>query len=326
VPLPFALPTASRALAAVTPAARRLGAEAAAAAARVLGQVLEREVAIRGWPAVGPPSPRAATSRLCVELAALPAVGCLEVEAALAARLLDLLAGGEGASPAATRLTPLEESALELFCLLALDGACAVPGVEPALGPRLSRQPPPPPGGALGLELELEAGPVRGRARLLLPAEAVRAAGGEPDPAASPLRLPASLRRGSVSLLPGELEGLAPGDAVLVDAPPGERTALVLPGGFRAEGILAPDGLHVEETTMSVRCAQVPVTLEVELCRVELSLGELARLAPGAVVPLPVDRRGEVALRAGDRAVARGELVELDGAIAVRIASLEGEP
>ncbi len=67
------------------------------------------------------------------------------------------------------------------------------------------------------------------------------------------------------------------------------------------------------------------MTLEVELCRLELTLAELARLEPGAVLSLALDRRGHVTLRAGDRAVARGELVDLEGAVGVRIIALEVE-
>lgn len=74
---------------------------------------------------------------------------------------------------------------------------------------------------------------------------------------------------------------------------------------------------------MPERPAQLPITLEVELARLELSVGELARLEPGGVLTLPVDRRGLVTLRAGERPFARGELVDLDGAVGVRILSVE---
>jgi type III secretion system YscQ/HrcQ family protein len=82
----------------------------------------------------------------------------------------------------------------------------------------------------------------------------------------------------------------------------------------------------VEETIMSGRHAQLPVMLEVELARVEVPLAELARLEPGAVLPLAIDRRGLVTLRAGERALARGELVDVEGAVGVRIVSLEIAP
>lgn len=77
---------------------------------------------------------------------------------------------------------------------------------------------------------------------------------------------------------------------------------------------------------MTDRNAQLPVTLEVELARVEITLADLSRLEPGMALPLGVDRRGLVTIRAGERPVARGELVDLDGAVGVRILSLEVGP
>ena len=61
------------------------------------------------------------------------------------------------------------------------------------------------------------------------------------------------------------------------------------------------------------------VTLEVEIARVPVTLADLARLEPGATLPLPVGRGGLVLLRVGDRAVGRGELVDVEGAVGVRI-------
>jgi len=68
--------------------------------------------------------------------------------------------------------------------------------------------------------------------------------------------------------------------------------------------------------------ALLPVRLEVELARVEVTLADVARLEPGAALPLSIDRRGLVTLRVGERAIARGELVDVDGAVGVRILSL----
>ena len=107
---------------------------------------------------------------------------------------------------------------------------------------------------------------------------------------------------------------------------PAEPAALVFPGGLRANGRLDGEGFHVEETVMTTRLAQIPLTLEVELARVDVPLGDLARLEAGAVLPLGIDRRGLVTLRAGERALARGELVDVDGAVGVRILSLEVTP
>jgi len=328
VPLPFDLPRLSDGYSALSSSARRIGAEAAAAAAQALAEVLETDVEIFGRPVPGPAWPRTPAVRLALELPAVPAVAVLEADPALVVRLVDRLAGGDGARdvPAASTLTPLEQATLELLVLLAVDGACAVRQVDEALAPRLTRATPPEADGALAIELELRAGADRGRARVLLPAGAVRALSGPPDLAQARLPVSASIRQGTVALLPEELEALEAGDVLLLRDAKGSGAALVLPGGFRAAGALDPEGLHVEELSMSVRTPQIPITLDVELCRVEVTLAELARLEPGAVLPLAIDRRGQVTLRAGDRAVARGELVEVDGAVGIRIEALEVEP
>jgi type III secretion protein Q len=328
VSLPFDLPAISRAFADLTPGARATGAQAAAAAARSLAALLGRDVRIEGRPVPAVPAVRASVARVALELPALPAQAALEVEPALVVRLVDLLAGGAGACEGATALTPLEAAALELFVLAALEGACSVAAVEEALAPRLARVASPDVPAPLAVEIDVAAGEVTGRARLLVPLAGVRAPRGVP--AAGPARalgIAASLRSGTAPLLPGELDALGPGDVVVVDPAAGGAEDLVLPGGLRARGRRDGDGtFRVEEIAMTERHLQLPIALEVELARVEIPLAELARLEPGAAIPLPIDRRGLVTLRSGERAVARGELVELDGAIGVRILSLEVSP
>ena len=328
MPLPFDLPALSGGFAALTPAARETGAQVAAAAAGALSALLGRELSVRARACAGAPAPRAVAARLAIDLTAVPATALLEVDPSLVVALVDALAGGPGAMSAATALTAIEASALELFALAALDGACSVGAVEDALAPRLSR------GGAepsspLALELAVEAGPIAGRARLLVPAAALRALADldrVPSGPAPGLRLTGSVRSGRASLSEEELDALAPGDVVLLD-PPGERAdALVLPGGARFAGRLADGALHVDEVVMAERNAQLPVRLEVELARVEVTLAELARLEPGGALPLGIDRRGLVTLRVGDRVIARGELVDVEGAVGVRILSLEVGP
>lgn len=327
MPLPFALASVSRGYAALSPSIRRVGRDVAAATAAALHQVLKTPVAVSGRPSPGVSWPRTPAARLAIDLTEIPALATLEVEPALVVRLLDRLAGGEGAVIGAASLTPLEQAAFELLALAAVEGACEVPGLDRLLAPRLGRELPEDAAeGVLGVEVDVAAGEVHGRARLLVPEAALRMLDAAAERADSPLQLPASIRRGTTSLLPEELEALEPGDVLLVQDPADGREALVLPGGFRATGRLGPDGFHVEETDMTGRTSQIPITLEVELCRVEVPLGELARLEPGAILPLAVDRRGQVTLRAGDRAVAHGELVEVEGAIGVRIAALEAAP
>lgn len=322
--LPFDLPAHSRGLAELSAAARATGAAAAEGAARSLSTLLAREVSLRARVVPGAPPPRAPAARVALHLAAVPAHALLEIEPALVVRLVDLLAGGPGAADGATELTPVETAALELLALAAVDGACGVAAVEEALAPRLAR-------GAqegplsLAVELDVAAGGVSGRARLLLPTGALRALRGPPpdDAPGLAIAIRASLRCGTAELLPDELEALEPGDVVVLAPARDGEEALVLPGGVRVRGRRDDDGFHVEEVVMTERNAQLPVTLEVELARVDVPLGELARLEPGAVLPLGLDRRGLVTLRAGERAIARGELVDLDGAVGVRVLSVE---
>ena len=322
---PFDLPALSAGFAALTPAARATGVRAADSAAAALGALLGREVALRARACPGAPTPRAVAVRVALDLAALPGAALLEVEPGVVVALVAELAGGPAARDA-TALTPIESAALELFALAAVDGACAIAEVEAALAPRLSRGTAGPPS-ALAVELEIATGAISGRARLLLPPAAVRALRGAP-PAGPLLAVPvrASVRSGGAPLAPEELDALAPGDVVLLDPPGTARDAVVLPGGARLAGRLVDGSLHVEEVVMHERTAQLPVRLEVELAQVEVPLAEIARLEPGAALPLGLDRRGLVTLRVGERAVARGELVDVDGAVGVRILSVEVRP
>jgi type III secretion protein Q len=68
----------------------------------------------------------------------------------------------------------------------------------------------------------------------------------------------------------------------------------------------------------------LPVRLVFELGRVELSLGELQRLAPGALVPLgrPVDEPLDI--MANGRRLGRGTLVQIGESLGVRIVSIAG--
>jgi type III secretion protein Q len=326
MPLPFDLPALSRGFAELTPGARSAGHEIAAAASRALGAILGCDVVISARALPGRAAPGAAVARVALDLGALPGSAVLDVDAALVVALVDRLAGGAGAAASATALTPVEASALELFALAALDGACGVAGIEERLAPRLARaivEPASP----LVVELVVDAGGSRGRARLLVAPAAVRALRGDGAPAApaAAAPVPASVRASSVALSDDERAALACGDVIVLDGP-AEPVALVFPGGLRAAGRLADGAFHVEEAKMTDRQAQVPVTLEVELARVDVPLGELARLEPGAALPLAIDRRGLVTLRVGERLFGRGELVDVDGAVGVRILSLEVMP
>ncbi len=66
----------------------------------------------------------------------------------------------------------------------------------------------------------------------------------------------------------------------------------------------------------------VPVTLTVELGRVNLTLTRLADLKPGDVIELSRHSRAPVELTSGGRLVARGELILIDTELGVRVTSV----
>lgn len=67
---------------------------------------------------------------------------------------------------------------------------------------------------------------------------------------------------------------------------------------------------------------EIPVTLTVELGRVNLTLSRLADLKPGDVIELGRHSREPVELTSGGRLVARGELVLIDTELGVRVTSV----
>jgi type III secretion protein Q len=181
------------------------------------------------------------------------------------------------------------------------------------------------------VELTITAADTQGRALLLLPRQALRAlsrAVDLPDQLGS-VAVAASLRNGSATLAASEAAALGPGDVVILDAAPGDAAALLLPGGLRALGRLEGDSLEVREVDVAdpdLGAGDLPVVLDVELASVPVPLRDIARIAPGAVLLLGLDRDGQVTLRIGERAVARGELVDVDGSVGVRVLAMEPSP
>ncbi len=321
--LPFDLPPITRGYAELTRQAAAAGARAAGIAAAGLRERLGLDVRLSGSALSGRGAPGAGCARLAFDLPALPGSAFLEVDAALVARAVDLLAGGDGGVPGASALTPVEASMLDLMALAALDGLAGDEEIERALSPRLSRDGAGPEG-PLAIALDVAIGPVRGRGRVLLPAAAARAFRGRAElpEAFAGVAVTGSLRSGNSRASDDDLASLAGGDVLLLDEAPSAVGCLVVAGGLRASGRIEDDAFHVEEMPMTEHAAAATLTLEVELARFPITLAELSRLEPGAALPIPVGRRGLVTLRLGERAVAKGELVDIDGAVGVRVLSL----
>ena len=68
--------------------------------------------------------------------------------------------------------------------------------------------------------------------------------------------------------------------------------------------------------------AEIPATLVVELGRASLPLAQLARLQAGELIELDRDPREPVELTCNGRLVARGELVQIDDRLGVRLTSV----
>jgi type III secretion protein Q len=320
MPLPFVTPVISRGFASLTPAARETGRRAAASASRALSELLGTEVAVTGRPVPMPAAPAPGTTSVTFSLESLPGAAALEIDVRLLARAVERLAGASPRTPGALAASEIEQGLLELIALAAVD-ATRSPEAD-ALVPRLAAAGVPE-SDALAVALDLSVGEDRGRGRLLLPAAAVAALGGPPELAdgIAALPIPASLREGTSSLTQEELAALCPGDVLLLDEGT-PHAEVVLPGGLALCGHVEGGHLSVEEIHMTETQASYPITLAVEIARVTVTLGELARLEPGAGLPLAVTKEGTVVLRAGERAIARGQLVEIDGALGVRLTQI----
>jgi len=322
--LPFPVPAISSGFARLTPAANQAGRRAAASASAALSELLRLDVTVSGRavPAPAGSAVGVTTVQICFE--SLPGTATLEVETRILARTVERLGGSPPRTPGALAASEVEQSLLDLIALAALDGMRSAEVGR--LVPRLAA------GGATGSDalvvaLEITVGEDRSRGRLLLPAEAVAALGGEselPD-AIADLAVTCSFRQGTTSLTADDLAALAPGDVLLLDEGT-PRCEVVLPGGLALRGNTEGEQLRVEEIRMTETQASYPITLAVEIARVSLTLGELARLEPGAALPLGLAKDGAVVLRAGEHCIARGQLVDVDGALGVRLMQLGDRP
>jgi type III secretion protein Q len=323
------MPRVGRGQAEVDAAVRAIGVRAARLAADALSETLGVEVRVEGQLLPGRASLGAA-STVPLDLPRLPGSALLAVECGLAVALADRLAGGPGDRRLASSLSPAEGVVLDLLALAAIDATSSLPEVAAALSPRLGGDEAEP-HDPVAVDLRVVAGGICGRALLVLPPEAVRALRRSPElpEALADARVAGSLRSGGTRVDRAELDQVEPGDVVLLDEPPGERAAFAWPGGGRAVGRLAPGGLEVEEVDvarMTPAASGAPILLEVDLGPAAVTLGDLARLEPGGVLPLGIDRSGRVRLRLGERVLGVGTLVDVDGEVGVRLSSLGDAP
>jgi len=201
-------------------------------------------------------------------------------------------------------------------------------------------------------------GEVAGSIRLWLPESILARLGAAPPPAIEPGPSHAALaatwhaEAGTITLVRG-LSRLKPGAVLPIDgmalrgtvATPEGPIALAcrdrdgrswfdveaVPNGSGARVTLRSalhreptprEPLAVNPTPTTAGPADVPVTLVVELGRVNLALSRLADLKPGDVVELGRHSREPVELTSNGKLVARGELVQIDTELGVRVTNV----
>ncbi|WP_228564850.1 type III secretion system cytoplasmic ring protein SctQ [Myxococcus sp. AB036A] len=294
-----------------------------------------------------------------LELSAVGGTAVLELEPALAFMGLERIAGAGQRPGVVTELARLEEATLAYVLLVALSAVRAAGGAYPWLGPRLvgvtmsrsdvvARLDPREP--LVGIEVMVSVGESRAGARLLLPSQVVQtvfqALPVERAPGIAPEVLAASLEArclvGQTPLPANALDALVVGDVVVFEGVRKQAGQLFGPGrlvtrGFALSGDFLAEGFSLtraqgrgipQESDMVAVNKQeegmppLPVDVEIELTRVMIPLSELAALKPGALLPLHINASEPVVLRVGDRAVARAELVEIEGEVGARVLAL----
>jgi type III secretion protein Q len=294
-----------------------------------------------------------------LDLSATGGCAVLELEVPVLFAALQGLSGAHYRPSVVTRFTRLEEAMGAFLILSILAALRARSDLHPRLGPRLSgvtmdraealarmdeRKP------HLSVELSLSVGEVAAGGRLVIPAALFESVCKElpPERSASiaPEILAASIVArcffGGTRLPLASLEALSVGDVVVFEGARHEGERLLGRGrlatrGFELMGEFTPEGFSL---TRALRCAlpleltmttvneqgggmpPLPVDVEIELTRLMLPLSELAALKPGSVLPLRINASEPVLLRVGDRAVARAELVEIEGEVGARILNL----
>lgn len=236
---------------------------------------------------------------------------------AFAARVLGQEPPDEAAAP--REPTPAERGILAFLAAALVEGRALTVAVDAGHAPA----------DALTIEARCELAGARGLVTILVPLDFVRAVPPATADASRIAHVPVTLAvvRGRARVAAARVAALKPRDVVLcADGP----LVAVARGGFpcrlHADGtvtVVTIVGPYERGAAMNEALARdLPVELACELGRVTLSAQEVLALAPGAVVTLPAKVGALVELRAGGRVIARGELVDVDGQVGVRISEL----
>lgn len=294
-----------------------------------------------------------------IELGAIGQLAVLELDLLTLNLLLAKVAGSPARMSAPTRLTQVEEAAFGWLCLSALANVRKVELLQKHFGPRLLavyiergeilervdcrvRH--------VAIELTVKVGDASGAARLLLPAPGCDTAVASIDeqlptdiaPEVLAAKITTRTYFGRCVLDARDMAGLQIGDVVMLAGAPVaggllSGSARLVTSLFELHGQFSADGFTLtraetratslpQEPTMKLKddanLPSLPVEVEIELTRLRISVSELATLRPGAVLSLRIGVTEPVTLRVGDRAVARAELVDIEGEIGARIIGL----
>ncbi len=157
-------------------------------------------------------------------------------------------------------------------------------------------------------------------------------------PEADSLPLRGSLQIGRSRLRVSELRALDALDVLLIEEPAGQEgeLALVFPGGPAFKALVSADIITIKRTLPMDQNDPQPAPAEASVDTVEvdcvfevgsktMTVAELRAVAPGLIVSLDKPLDGPVTLVANGRALARCELLDIEGTLAVRVVSL-GDP
>lgn len=279
------------------------------------------------------------------------AVGILELDPLAAGALIGRITGGQEPVGIPTRLSHIEEAALGWITLSSLAELRGEPTFA-KLCPRLvsltlDR------GEVLhqidarlrhvAIQLELEVGETKCAGRLLLPSLWLQSKfDALPTEATPSLReevssatLPARCLIGTAVLPVADAAALTCGDVVLFAGLSHGASGLngagrLIAPSFELRGTFTEAGFTLtrsferptQESAMSQIDPTIPVEVEIELTRLRLPLHQLGNVRPGSVLPLHINAAQQVIVRIGDKAVAKAELVEIEGEIGARIIAM----
>lgn len=101
-----------------------------------------------------------------------------------------------------------------------------------------------------------------------------------------------------------------------------ENTQVLIEAPYEAGAMNMDEAKSINQTTLAER---LPVELVIELGRLHLTGAQVLNLAPGDVLTLDQPIAASIDIRAGNRLIARGELVDVDSETGIRLIEVYDE-